>query len=235
MIDSGAAPGKPRRSSGSAKGERVSSQVRISDTSGNFGGGLSDYDRLGFSAAPLGDLDGDGIGDVAVGAALDDDGGTDCGEMWVLFLNNDGAVKSHRKISAAAGGFTGHLDPDDRFGGGADAPGDLDEDGITDLVIGTTRDDDGGTDRGALWILLLDADGSVKRTKKVSSTQGGFSGPLNDGDLFGFDLVSLGDHNGDGVLDWVVGAHLDDDEGPVRRPAVGVGGQHQQCVPASQP
>ena len=45
--------------------------------------------------ASLGDLDGDGVGDLAVGARLDDDGGNppeaDRGAVWVLFLDGVGA------------------------------------------------------------------------------------------------------------------------------------------------
>ena len=34
--------------------------------------------------------------------------------------------------------------------------GDLDGDGAVDLAVGAREDDDGGTDRGAVWILFLD-------------------------------------------------------------------------------
>ena len=44
--------------------------------------------------------------DVAVGARKDDDGGSDRGAVWILFLNADGTVKSHQKISSTDGGFT---------------------------------------------------------------------------------------------------------------------------------
>ena len=67
----------------------VLSHQKISDTEGGFTGILDWYDFFGSSVASLGDLDGDGVGDLAVGAALDDDGGFDRGAMWVLFL--DGA------------------------------------------------------------------------------------------------------------------------------------------------
>jgi hypothetical protein len=39
------------------------------------------------SAASLGDLDGDGVGDLAVGAPGDDDGGDWHGAVWALFLD----------------------------------------------------------------------------------------------------------------------------------------------------
>ncbi len=41
--------------------------------------------------AALGDLDGDGVSDLAVGAYRDDDGGVDRGAVWVLFLDGVGA------------------------------------------------------------------------------------------------------------------------------------------------
>jgi len=40
----------------------------------------------------LGDLDGDGVGDLAVGALGDDDGGSERGAVWILFLDGDGQV-----------------------------------------------------------------------------------------------------------------------------------------------
>ena len=55
---------------------------------------------------------------MAVGARLDDDGGTDRGAVWILFMNTDGTVKSDQKISDTAGSFTGVLDDGDEFGEG---------------------------------------------------------------------------------------------------------------------
>lgn len=69
-------------------------------------------------------------------------------------------VKSHQKISNSEGGFTGTLDDRDWYGQSVAALGDLDRDGTTDLAVGASHDDDGGTDanadRGAVWILFLD-------------------------------------------------------------------------------
>jgi hypothetical protein len=50
---------------------------------------LDPFDSFGFSAVALGDLDGDGIGDLAVGAWGDDDGGDSQGAVWILFLAGD--------------------------------------------------------------------------------------------------------------------------------------------------
>ena len=61
--------------------------------------------------ASLGDLDGDGIGDLVVGAGYDDTGGSNRGAVHVLFLNADGTAASTtqdrppNRRRADAGGF----------------------------------------------------------------------------------------------------------------------------------
>src|SRR5687767_2787704 len=74
-----------------------------------------------------------------------------------------GTVQAEQKISATAGGFGGDLDLGDYFGSSVAALGDLDGNGIEDLAVGATLDDDGvpGSQNGAVWILFLNADGTV--------------------------------------------------------------------------
>ena len=63
----------------------VKSHQKISDTEGDFAGVIDNSDQFGSSMASLGDLDGDGVIDLAVGAEYDDDGGNDShGAVWVL-------------------------------------------------------------------------------------------------------------------------------------------------------
>ena len=194
----------------------VKSHQKISDTQGGFKGILDDTDYFGWSAAALGDLDGDGVSDLAVGAKWDDDGGGARGAVWVLFLNADGTVKSHQKISDTEGGFTGTLDNSDEFGSSVASLGDIDGDGVGDLAVGAIWDDDGGFRGGAVWVLFLNPDGTVKAHQKISSTEGGFTGTLDVADKFGSSVAALGDHDGDGLADLAVGATGDDDGGSAR-------------------
>jgi len=192
---------------------------KISDTEGDFLGTLSDSDRFGQSIAPIGDLDGDGVTDLAVGAIYDDDGGNNRGAVWILFLNADGTVKGEQKISDTQGGFTGTLTNSNDFGVSVASLGDLDGDSIPDIVVGAHQDKDGGSSRGAVWILFLNSDGTVKSHQKISDTQGGFSGTLVDQDKFGNSVANLGDLDDDGVTDLAVGAVYDSENG-YRRGAV---------------
>jgi hypothetical protein len=195
-----------------AQGTVVFSEQKISDLEGNFTGVLDDDDRLSAAITNIGDFDHDGVVDIAVGAANDDDGGENRGAVWLMFLNTDGTVKRHQKISDTEGGFTGTLIDFDRFCR-VTSLGDLDDDGVTDLAVGAVGDDDGhGSDRGAVWILFLeDSTGTVKGHQKISDTEGGFDGILGDGDFFGWSTAALPDLDSDGNPELAVGARYHDD------------------------
>lgn len=173
----------------------------------NGGPVLSNDDNFGKSVALIGDLNGDGTSDLAVGADRDDTGGTDKGALYILFMNADGSVKSSTKIANNLnGGPT--LSNNAIFGTSVASLGDLDGDGHNDLAVGAAFDATGGENRGALYILFLNADGTVKASTQIASSTNG--GPtLSDGNFFGASVAALGDVNGDSHMDIAVGAYGD--------------------------
>jgi hypothetical protein len=194
----------------------VDSVQKVSDTAGNFEGVLEDNDQFGSAVANIGDLEVDGVIDLAVGAPLDDDGGTDRGAVWILFMNADGTVQFAQKISNTEGGFSGILEDNDQFGAAIANIGDLNNDLLPEIAVGAIGDDDGGVDRGAVWALLMNADSTVRFEQKISATNGNFNGGLDDDDHFGSSVTGLGDINGDGIFDIAAGAEQDDDGGSNR-------------------
>ncbi len=195
----------------------VSAFARIAAGSNGFTGGLQDGDEFGSAVAAIGDLEGNGVTELAVGAPGDDDGGPSRGAVWILFLGFDGQVVGHRKASAATGSlFEELLDDFDQFGNALAALGPLDASGGADLAVGAFGDDDGGPSHGAVWILFLATDGTVEGYQKISDTQGGFGGAIENGDAFGVGLAALADVDGNLVRDLAVGVLRDADGGPQR-------------------
>ena len=197
-------------------GGYVFDEQKVSSTQGSLTGPLDDSDYFGHSVEAIGDLDDDGVVDLAVGALYDDDGTAEAGGVHVLLMNADGTVKAEQKISETAGGFSGSLDTYDYFGDSVAALGDVDGDGVEDIAVGAHSDDDGGNQRGALYVLFLNRNGTVRAEQKISDTVGGLSTALDDGDNFGVSASGIGDLDGDGVPDLVVGANTDDDGGTNR-------------------
>ena len=198
---------------------RVGDELKISANSGGFNGNFDKGDQFGSAIADPGDLEADGVRDLAVGTPFDDSDGSDKGAVWILFMDDNGRVDQEQKISGNAGSFGGNLDDDDLFGSAVAGIGDLDSDGVFDLAVGVPGNDNGGADRGGVWILFLNAEGKVRQEQKIADDTGGFDGNLDDDDRFGSAIADIGDVNGDGIADLAVGAP-NDDGGPDNAGAV---------------
>ncbi len=157
--------------------------VRIEEGSGGFFATLDAGDRFSRDHDVAGDINGDGILDLVIGARSDDDGQTDAGAVYILFMNNDGTVQSNQKISMLEGGFNETLNQSDFFGYGVAGIGDYDNDNIPDIAVSAV-----GTN--SLYIIHLNNNGTVKDYIKNTGipAQG---------------LSAIGDLNNDGKIDLV--------------------------------
>jgi len=111
---------------------------------------------FGSSVANLGDLDGDGVIDLAVGADQDENGEASEGALYILFMHTNGSVNTSVKISDGLEGFNpSALNASDFFGSSVANLGDLDGDGIIDLAVGARFDENSEAGEGAVYILSL--------------------------------------------------------------------------------
>jgi len=180
----------------------VKTHTRIADGAGGLPmGSLTGFDQFGGSIISLGDLDGDGVTDLAVGSPEEANApGNGAGAVHILFLNSDGTVKQNGKISDGVGGLpSGTVDEFHRFGHALSTLPDRDGDGVIDLVV-TAR----GDGPGSVYILSLNTDGTVKSTFRIADNEPGIPDGAAER-FYGKSVAAIGDINGDGAVDMVVG------------------------------
>ena len=159
--------------------------VKIENGSGGFNANIVGGDRFSRDHDQAGDINGDGVIDLIVGARSDDDGATDAGAVYILFMNSNGTVQSNQKISMLSGGFNETLLQNNFFGYGVAGIGDYDNDGIPDIAVSAPA-----SNNIALYIIHLNSNGTVKNFVKNA-------GIIAQG------LTSIGDLNNDGRIDLV--------------------------------
>ena len=156
-------------------------------------GAATGGDALGDAVAGLGDIDGDGLADMVLGASGADAGGEDSGEVWVV----RGPVAAGDHPAADADAELIGPGPASYAGGAVAGPGDLDGDGLADILVAAD-----GWDGGRVYVLLGPvADG----VSTLADTLGALGGGDSE-DLAGWAVSGAGDTDGDGRREILVGA-----------------------------
>ena len=158
--------------------------------------------KYGWSAANIGDLDGDGVNDLAVGQEHNVSGchsQVNKGAVQIHFLNADGTLKSTKVICESTPGIS--LFNGAQFGSSVTGLGDIDGDDVPDIAVGAYMT--GTNNRGEIDIILMNSDGSVK--DQVVHRSGGGVGTLGGGTQLGYSVENIGDLNRDGTNDIAMG------------------------------
>ena len=144
--------------------------------------------RFGSSVGTAGDVNGDGYGDVIVGAPFY----TDDGHAHV-YLGSDTGLKTALAWSAHS------YQAGSQFGASVGTAGDVNGDGYSDIIVGAPLWNHGDINEGGAFVYYGSRSG-LKTTPDWEEDGGMFNAQ------FGYAVGTAGDTNGDGYADVIIGA-----------------------------
>jgi 5'-nucleotidase/UDP-sugar diphosphatase len=205
---------------GSSSGFAANFELSALDGTNGFTiDGINDFDILGISVSGAGDVNGDGIDDVIVGAYYADPNGQDyAGQSYVIF-GRDGGFGANFDPSTLDGtnGFAiNGISDGDYSGRSVSSAGDFNGDGIDDVIIGATlASSDTNAYTGQVYVVYGSRDGFTSSVElaDLNGTNGVIFNGVNSGDLIGFSVSTAGDVNADGIDDVIIGGRTVDSNG----------------------
>ena len=174
-------------------------------------------DFSGRAVAGAGDVNGDGLADVIIGAMYASANGVKAGAAYVVF-GGAAAFASNIELSDldGANGFKiNGQKAGNETGFSVASAGDVNGDGVGDLIIGARGADPNGSKSGAAYVVFGQSSGfsSSLDLTALDGTNGFKINGEAAGDASGFSVASAGDLNGDGFSDLIIGAPYADPNG----------------------
>ena len=135
--------------------------------------------------------------------------------MYVVFLTAEGLVLSQQKHSYLSGGVLQNVYATDSASVGQDiaGPGDINQDGVPDILVSAHLDSTANTEAGSFWLIFLANNGTALSCTFITEANGGFTGYLGSETQWGSALSSVLDVNSDGINDALVATPKQDAPG----------------------
>jgi len=162
--------------------------------------GEANADRAGAAVAVAGDVNVDGHDDILVSAPGSDANGTGSGCVYLLY----GPLSGEFSIGYADATLVG-ANTNDAVGSSIASAGDVNDDGLLDLLIGAGSASSGSSSPGAAYLVYSPVTGTLDLGLADASMWG-----EADGDSAGVSVAGAGDANGDGLIDILIGAPYSD-------------------------
>jgi hypothetical protein len=156
-------------------------------------------------------VNGDGFADLIIGA-FGAEGGSFRGAAYVVFgkAGGFGANVALSGLDGSNGFKLSGVADNDSTGKSVSGAGDVNGDGFADVIIGAYRANEGGSFRGAAYVVFGKAGGfgaSVALSGLDGSNGFKLSG-VADNDFDGISVSGAGDVNGDGFADLIIGERV---------------------------